>query len=82
MSGSPIETGGLVNKVAEQGALVAFELLAIIFLTLVIKTLYNRNVKQGDDHQKALIDSTLAINNNTLALNALTRQIEMMNNVR
>jgi hypothetical protein len=82
MDVNPVETGGIITKITEQGSLVAFELLVIIFLTLVIKTLYNRNVKQGDDQQKALIDSTLAINNNTLALNALTRQIEMMNNVR
>ncbi len=78
----PIDTGGMFSKVAEQGALFAFELLVIIGLCLVIKVLYNRNVKQGDDQMKALIDSTLAINNNTLALTALTKQIELMNNVR
>ena len=53
-------------------------LLVIIGLCLVIKVLYNRNIKQGDDQQKALIDSTIAINNNTLAVNALTKQIERM----
>jgi len=74
----PIETGGIFAKVAEQGALFAFMLLVMIGLCLVIKTLYNRNVKQGDDQQKSLIDSTLAINNNTLAINALTKQIEKM----
>lgn len=78
----PIETGGMFSKVAEQGALFAFMLLVLIGLSIVVKVLYNRNIKQGDDQLRSLIDSTLAINNNTLALNALTKQIELMNNVR
>lgn len=57
-------------------------LLVILGLCLVARVLYNRNIKQGDDQQKTLIDSTLAINNNTVALNALTKQIERMNDVR
>jgi putative Mn2+ efflux pump MntP len=78
----PIDTGGMLSRVAEQGALFAFMMLCIIGLCLVIKVLYNRNIKQGDDQQKALIDSTVAINNNTLAVNALTKQIERMADVR
>ena len=53
-------------------------LFVIVLLCLVVRTLYNRNIKQGEDLQKALIDSTVAINNNTSALNALTRQFERM----
>jgi len=78
----PVETGGILTFITEKSSLVAFELFVIILLCLVVKTLYARNVKQGDDNSKALIDSTLAINNNTLALNALMRQIERINNVR
>ena len=78
MEGIAVDTGGMLSKVAEQGALFAFMMLVIVALCVVIKVLYNRNIKQGDDQQKALIDSTIAINNNTLAVNALTKQIERM----
>lgn len=79
MEALPIDTGGLFSKVAEQGALFAFMILVMLGLCLVCRVLYNRNIKQGDDQLKALIDSTLAINNNTLAITAMTRQIEMIN---
>lgn len=74
----PVDANGMLNSVAQQGALFAFMLFVILSLGIVCRTLYNRNVKQGDDQAKALIDSTLAINNNTLAINALTKQIEKM----
>lgn len=61
MDGIAVDTGGMFSKVAEQGALFAFMLLVIIALCVVIKVLYNRNIKQGDDQQKALIDSTLSL---------------------
>jgi putative Mn2+ efflux pump MntP len=78
----PVDPNSIVNSVAQQGALFGFMLLVILGLCLVARVLYNRNIKQGDDQQKTLIDSTLAINNNTVALNALTKQIERMNDVR
>lgn len=82
MENIPVDTSVMLSKVAEQGVLFAFMLLVIIVLIMVIRALYGRNVKQGDEQQKTLIDSTLAINNNTLAVTALTRQIERMNDVR
>lgn len=78
----PVDPNSIVNSVAQQGALFGFMMLVIIGLCIVAKVLYSRNIKQGDDQQKTLIDSTLAINNNTVALNALTKQIERMNDVR
>lgn len=78
----PVDPNNIVNSVAQQGALFGFMLLVILGLCLVARVLYNRNIKQGDDQQKTLIDSTLAINNNTVALNALTKQIERMNDAR
>lgn len=77
----PVDPSSMVNSVAQQGALFGFMLFVIVGLCTVIKVLYGRNIKQGDDQQKTLIDSTLAINNNTIALNALTKQIERMNDV-
>lgn len=82
MEVSTINPNGMFSVISQQGALFSFQLLAILGLALVCKTLYTRNVKQGDDNAKALVDSTLAINNNTLALTALTREIERTNNVR
>lgn len=78
----PVDTGNIVTAITEKNSLIAFELFVIIALVLVIKTLYGRNIKQGDDQAKALTDSTLAINNNTLALQMLTREIERINDVR
>ncbi len=78
----PIETSGIFDAITEKNSLIAFELFAIIGLIAVIKVLYNRNVKQGDDQAKALTDSTLAINNNTLALQMLTKEIERLNDAR
>lgn len=75
----PLDTSGVFSAITEKNSLIAFELFVIIALVAVIRTLYNRNIKQGDDNAKALMDSTVAINNNTLALNALTKQIERMN---
>lgn len=77
-----METGVLLSKVAEQGALIAFMLLVIITLVMAIKMIYERNVQQGADNLKALIDSTTAINNSTAALNMLSKQIERLENVR
>lgn len=76
----PIATTGLLNKVAEQGALAAFMLLVIIVLVMAVKMLYQRNVDQGAENVQALVDSTAAINNNTAALGMLGKQIERLEN--
>ncbi len=75
-----METTSLINKVAEQGALAAFMLLVIIALVMAVKMLYTRNVEQGAENVKALIDSTTAINNNTAALGLLAKQVERLEN--
>lgn len=74
----PVATTGLINEVAKQGALVTFMLLVIIILVLAVKMLYERNVQQGADNVKALVDSTVAINNNSAALEMLGKQIERL----
>jgi hypothetical protein len=79
---TPIDTNNVLSAVTEKNSLVAFQLFAIIALGYVASTLYKRNVKQGDDQAKALVDSTLAINNNTQALQLLTKEIERMNDDR
>ncbi len=76
----PVNTTGLMDKVAEQGALAAFMLLVVIALAMAVKMLYNRNIEQGKENVTALIDSTAAINNNTAALGLLTKQIERLEN--
>lgn len=76
----PVATTGLLNKVAEQGALAAFMLLVIIVLVMAVKMLYQRNVDQGAENVQALVDSTSAINNNTAALGMLGKQIERLEN--
>lgn len=76
----PVVTTGLLNKVAEQGALAAFMLLVIIVLVMAVKMLYSRNVDQGAENVKALVDSTAAINNNTAALGMLAKQVERLEN--
>lgn len=76
----PVSTTGLLSKVAEQGALAAFMLLVIIALVMAVKMLYGRNVEQGAENVKALIDSTTAINNNTAALGMLAKQVERLEN--
>ena len=76
----PVATTGLLNKVAEQGALAAFMLLVIIVLVMAVKMLYERNVQQGQENVQALVDSTEAINNNTAALSMLGKQIERLEN--
>jgi len=78
----PVRVDGILMKVAEQGALCAFMLLVIIGMALVAKAMYNRIIQQADQQQKVLIDSTLAINNNTTALGALTKQVERLADVR
>lgn len=79
----PVSTTGLISEVAKQGALAAFMMLVIIVLVLTVRMLYNRNVEQGDQNVKALLDSTTAINNNTVAVNMLGKQLDRMesNNV-
>ena len=74
----PVSTTGLINEVAKQGALVTFMLLVIIILVMAVKMLYERNVQQGADNVKALVDSTVAINNNSAALEMLGKQIERL----
>lgn len=77
----PVDANSLFSQIAQQGALFAFMLLVIIVLVMAIRVLYTRNVALGDMFQKALTDSTVAVNNNTLAQNAIARQIEVMTNV-
>lgn len=79
---APIETTTVLGQITEKNSLVAFQLFLNIILVYAAKTLYDRNVKQGDDQAKALTDSTVAINNNTMALNALIKEIERGNHVR
>lgn len=76
----PVSTTGLLNKVAEQGALAAFMLLVIIVLVMAVKMLYERNVQQGADNVKVIIDNTTAINNSTAAMTMLGKQIERLEN--
>ena len=78
----PVHVDGLLMKVAEQGALVAFMLLVIVGLCYVLKSMYSRIIQQADQQQKILIDSTIAITNNTSALGALTKQVERLADVR
>lgn len=78
----PVHIDGVLMKVAEQGALCAFMLLVILGLCWVVKSMYARVINQADQQQKILIDSTLAINNNTTALGALTKQVERLADVR
>lgn len=82
----PIDTSKAMSSIVEQGALFSFMLLVLIVLLFIVRTLYLRNIKQGDDFQKAFIDSTIAINNNTQSastlateIKGLARQIELMN---
>lgn len=79
MDSVPIDPNGLITYITEKNSLVGLELLIIICLVFVIRTLYNRNIMLGDNYSKALLDSTLAVNNNTTALNALTKEIERNN---
>lgn len=74
----PVVTTGLLDKVAEQGALAAFMLLVIIALVMTVKMLYERNVQQGADNMKVLIDNNTALNNNTAALNMLGKQMDRL----
>ncbi len=76
----PVATTGLINEVAKQGALAAFMLLVIIVLVMAVKMLFDNNRDQGKENTKALIDSTVAINNNTAALAMLGKQIERLEN--
>lgn len=78
----PVDTSSLFSQIAQQGALFAFMLLVIVVLGITTKALYGRNVALGDMFQKAILDSTIAINNNTVAQNAIARQMEFMNNAK
>ena len=73
---APIQTTEAISVVSQEGGLFAFMLLVLIGLSMVIRTLYKNNVEQGKENMTALLDSTLAINNNTAALQLLTKQIE------
>ena len=75
-----VHVDGIMMKIAEQGVLFAFMLLCIIGLCVVIRSMYTRINQQTDQQQKILIDSTLAINNNTAALGALVKQVERLDN--
>lgn len=78
----PVHVDGIMMKIAEQGVLFAFMLLCIVGLCAVIRSMYSRIIQQADQQQKILIDSTLAINNNTEALGALVKQVERLDNAR
>ncbi|MFN5173594.1 MAG: hypothetical protein ACK5WY_08010 [Holosporaceae bacterium] len=75
----PIDPTALVTNVSQASPLVSFLLLDIIILVMVVKVLFNRMVKLGEDRQTDLINSTLAINNNTSALNNLIKILEQRN---
>jgi len=78
----PVRVDGILMKVAEQGAMCAFMLLVLLGLCWVVKSMYARVLQQADQQQKILIDSTLAINNNTTALGAMIKQVERLADVR
>lgn len=78
----PIDPNQLLAPTAQQGPLFGFMLFVIVVLLYVAWSFYQRNIKQGEDNAKALMDSTLAINNNTMALNALIKEIERINDAR
>ena len=82
METAALDANGAIAKIVEQGALFAFMLLCIIVLVFVVKAMYNRIMQQTDQQTKILLDSTLAINNNTAALGALTKQVERLADVR
>jgi len=69
----------VVASIMQQGVLFSFMILVILSLVYVVKTLYHRNIIQGESNSKALVDSTIAINNNTMVQEALTKQIERLN---
>lgn len=72
----PIDTGILMSKVAEEGPLFAFMFFCFILALLAIRTLYNRNVKQGEDQNKAQVDGITALSSNTHSLNAIGDRLE------
>lgn len=78
----PVGTTSLITQISQQGALASFMLLIIIFLVMAVKMLYQRNVDQGADNMKALVDSTVAVTNNTMALGLLTKEIERLQNAK
>lgn len=82
METTALSLDAVTAKIVEQGALFAFMFFCVVGLCLVIKALYARITKNSDDQQKIIVDSTLAINNNTTALSALTKQVERLANVR
>jgi len=75
----PIDPTTLVNNVSHAGPLVSFLLLDILVLLVAVRVLFNRVMKVGDDRQADLIASTLAINNNTAALNNLANVLGKSN---
>lgn len=78
----PIDTSNMFAQVSQAGPLFAFMMLVIIALIFAVKVLYNRNVMLGDNMMKIISDNTVSNNNSTLAITALTRQIEVLNNAR
>lgn len=78
----PIDTSNMFAQVSQAGPLFAFMMLVIIALIFAVKVLYNRNVMLGDNMMKIISDNTVSTNNSTLALTALTRQIEVLNHAK
>lgn len=71
---NPIDTAAMIGEVSKDNPLNAFMMFVIIALIGAIAALYRRLIKLGDDQQSNLIASTVALNNNTAALEALQEQ--------
>lgn len=71
-----IDTAVLVSDISRQGPLFSFMLFVILILLLAVRTLYNRNVKQGDDQNNAQRDTLVALSNNTNSLEAVADSVK------
>ena len=74
-----IDTSSMFSQIAQVGPLFAFMMLVILALCFVVRTLYSRNIDLGDNLQKIVVDSTVASQNNTAALQLLTVKVEAGN---
>ena len=79
---APIETANMLTAVTEKHSIIALLLLVVLVLCLVVRVLYQRNVAQCERLANSLVESTVAMNNNTKAMDALARQIERINDAR
>lgn len=71
-----IDTAVLVSDISRQGPLFSFMLFVILVLLLAVRTLYQRNVKQGDDQNNSQRDGIVALTNNTNSLEAVADSVK------